>query len=199
MEAAAAHRTPLPLLDARMLHAIPTAEAMFRAVAEREGVADKFDIDSCGTGGGNPGWYKPDGWSYHEGDESDPRMTAAAIKRGVRLTSRSRPLRPEDFRRFQYVVGMDANNIRAILTAADFWAGNGSRDQLPPLDEVRGQVSLMTQYCSDKFKGASEIPDPYYGGPQGFETVLDLLDDACSGLLRSIQEQQGAAATEKGA
>lgn len=172
----------------------PTAEAMFRAVAEREGVADKFDIDSCGTGGGNPSWYKPGGYSYHEGDAADPRMTAAASKRGVRLTSRSRPLQPSDFKRFKYIVGMDANNMRAILTAADFWASNGSSDQVPALNEVRDQVTLMTKYCSDKYKGATEIPDPYYGGPQGFETVLDLLDDACTGLLHSIQEQEGETA-----
>lgn len=62
--------------------------------------------------------YKPGGWSYHEGDPSDPRMTAAAVKRGVRLTSRSRPLKPEDFKRFKYIIGMDPNNIRAILVRA---------------------------------------------------------------------------------
>ena len=54
----------------------PTAEAMFRAVVERNGLTDRFDIDSCGTGGGSPSWYREGGFSYHEGDESDPRMTA---------------------------------------------------------------------------------------------------------------------------
>ena len=54
----------------------PTAEAMFRAVVERNGLTDCFDIDSCGTGGGSPSWYREGGFSYHEGDESDPRMTA---------------------------------------------------------------------------------------------------------------------------
>lgn len=168
----------------------PTAEAMFRAVAERAGVADRFDIDSCGTGGGASGWFKPGGFSYHEGEAADPRMTAAAAKRGVRLTSRSRPLVPGDFARFKYIVGMDGSNMRAIATAADYWAANGSKD-VPPPDEVKGRVSLMTQYCT-KFKGATEVPDPYYGGAQGFETVLDLLDDACTGLLAKIEADQKA-------
>ncbi|GBF99308.1 tyrosine phosphatase [Raphidocelis subcapitata] len=166
----------------------PTAEAMFRAVVEREGVAGAFDIDSCGTGGGASGWYKPGGFSYHEGDPADPRMTAAAAGRGVRLTSRSRPLAPADFGRFKYIVGMDGANVRAILTAADFWAANGSAD-VPPAEEARGQVSLMTSYCTET-EGVTEVPDPYYGGPQGFETVLDLLDDACTGLLRHIQAEE---------
>lgn len=63
-------------------------QAMFRAVVERNGVAEKFDIDSCGTGGGSSDWYLPGGFSYHEGDAADPRMTATASRRGVKLTSR---------------------------------------------------------------------------------------------------------------
>ena len=149
----------------------PTAEAMFRAVCEREGVAGAFDIDSCGTGGGASGWDKPGGFSYHEGDAADPRMTAAAARRGVRLTSRSRPLKAEDFSRFKYIVGMDASNIRSILTAADFWraqqgggGGSGSGGDgsgagaVPPAEEAKAQVTLMTDYCT-QFKGAREVPE----------------------------------------
>lgn len=66
------------------------------AVVERAGVADQFEIDSCGTGGGSSNWYLPGGFSYHEGDPADSRMTATARKRGVNLTSRSRPLKPQD-------------------------------------------------------------------------------------------------------
>ena len=65
----------------------PTAEAMFRAVVERNGLTDRFDIDSCGTGGGSPSWYREGGFSYHEGDESDPRMTAT----GEREFPQARP------------------------------------------------------------------------------------------------------------
>lgn len=83
----------------------------------------QFDIDSCGTGGGSPDWYMEGGFSYHEGDESDPRMTRAAVGRGVRLTSRSRPLKPSDLSEFDYILGMDASNIAAIKRAAKYWAG----------------------------------------------------------------------------
>ncbi|KAF8060065.1 Zeaxanthin epoxidase [Scenedesmus sp. PABB004] len=158
----------------------PSAEAVFRSVVDRAGLADAFDIDSCGTGGGSSNWYLPGGFSYHEGDESDPRMKATAAKRGVVLTSTSRPLRPADLARFDHIVGMDARNVRDILKAAGHWAAaDGS---LPGLDAVRAKTSLMTDYCS-KFAGADEVPDPYYGGAAGFERVLDLLDDAAAGLL----------------
>jgi protein-tyrosine phosphatase len=60
----------------------PTAEAMFRAVVERNGMKDKFDIDSCGTGGGSPDWFLEGGFSFHEGDESDPRMTTTGEGQG---------------------------------------------------------------------------------------------------------------------
>lgn len=70
-------------------------------------------------GGGASGWYRPGGFSYHEGDAADPRMTAAAAKRGVKLTSRSRPLAPGDFARFQHIIAMDDNNVRAIEVSLD--------------------------------------------------------------------------------
>ncbi|CAG9464216.1 unnamed protein product [Pedinophyceae sp. YPF-701] len=164
----------------------PTAEAVFNMVVERAGVADSFDIDSCGTGGGNPGWYKEGGWSYHEGDPADSRMKAAAQPRNVCLTSISRPLKPEDFSRFDYIIGMDDSNMRAISTAAEYWASSAKLGKdMPPLDECMSKVRLMTKYCRDN-KGAQSVPDPYYGGPQGFEVVLDLLEDACEGLLADI-------------
>lgn len=167
----------------------PTAEAVFKAVAERAGVADKFDIDSCGTGGGNPDWFTEGGWSYHEGDAADPRMTVTAKRRGVFLTSRSRPLQPLDLTRFDYIIGMDGNNLRAIKTAADYWLVRPMGQGKVPADYSK-RISLMTSYCV-KFKGASEVPDPYYGGPEGFERVLDLLDDACVGLLDKIRAERG--------
>lgn len=69
--------------------------------------------------------YKEKGWSYHTGNPSDRRMLAAASKRDVHLTSRSRPLTPEDFRKFDYILGMDFENIAAIQVAADYWASRG--------------------------------------------------------------------------
>eukprot|EP00638_Chattonella_subsalsa_P003712 CAMPEP_0117753996 /NCGR_PEP_ID=MMETSP0947-20121206/12571_1 /TAXON_ID=44440 /ORGANISM="Chattonella subsalsa, Strain CCMP2191" /LENGTH=243 /DNA_ID=CAMNT_0005573011 /DNA_START=264 /DNA_END=995 /DNA_ORIENTATION=- len=157
----------------------PTAEAMFTAVVKRAGVEDQFEIDSCGTGGGSSNWYLPDGFSYHEGESADRRMQAAAVKRDVHLTSRSRPLKPEDLDYFDHIIGMDSSNMRAIWEAADYW-GKSKQGQ--------EKTSLMTKYC--KTNKVNSVPDPYYGGPQGFENVLDLLDDACSGLLEDLLENK---------
>lgn len=161
----------------------PSAEAVFRSVVERSGFEERFIIDSCGTGGGSPNWYLEGGFSYHEGDSADPRMTAAASTRGVVLTSRSRPLTPADLQDFDYIVGMDASNIVAIQRAASHWRGQGALD-----DTLDYEVKLrrMTTFLSKdgKFAGKyDEVPDPYYGGSKGFDLVLDLLEDACKGLL----------------
>jgi protein-tyrosine phosphatase len=92
----------------------PTAEAVFVDVVKKANLTNKYAIDSCGTGGGSSDWYKSGGFSYHEGDDADSRMTAAASRRGVNLTSKSRPLEPQDFTNFQYIVGMDPANMRAM-------------------------------------------------------------------------------------
>lgn len=172
----------------------PSAEAVFRAAVAKRGLGEAFWIDSCGTGGGSGGWYKDGGFSYHEGDPADPRMAAAASARGVALTSRSRPLTPADVARVDYILAMDAANERAIAVAAEHWAGAGKVEAgagaaggLP--------VSRLTSYLRDPAlqaaHGAGGVPDPYYGGRQGFETVLDLLEDACEGLLDAIVEERG--------
>jgi protein-tyrosine phosphatase len=155
---------------------------------ERSGLADRFLIDSCGTGGGNGDWYRAGGWSYHEGDESDPRMTAAAAKRGISLTSRSRPLKPADLAAFDCVVGMDGKNIAAIRLAADHWRAGPQGQGIVPADYTT-KLSLMTDYCT-KHKAAL-VPDPYFGGPAGFEQVLDLLEDASQGLLAKLRAERG--------
>jgi hypothetical protein len=91
----------------RRAHKIPS----FKQHAHR---SNKRATRKKNQGGGASGWYRPGGFSYHEGDAADPRMTAAAAKRGVKLTSRSRPLAPGDFARFQHIIAMDDNNVRAI-------------------------------------------------------------------------------------
>ncbi|CAM9248841.1 unnamed protein product [Ectocarpus sp. 6 AP-2014] len=155
----------------------PTAEAVFKQVTSKAGDAAKFEIDSCGTGGGNPSWYKEGGGSYHTGDSPDARMTAAAAKRGVMLSGASRPLTPGDFDKFDLVVGMDAANTKAMSTAAEHWGKS---------QEATSKLRTMTSYCRSS-GDVKSVPDPYYGGPQGFETVLDLLDDACQGLLEKCR------------
>lgn len=146
-------------------------------VVSRRGLDDKFLIDSCGTGGGSPNWYLEGGFSYHEGDQADPRMRAAAKKRGLSLLSRSRPLRKEDFYRFDLIVGMDENNIESINTAKQHW--NVS-------DDAPSRVALMSQFSPDESFRGRPVPDPYWSGDQGFELALDLIQGACEGLVDEL-------------
>jgi len=150
----------------------PSAEAVFRDVVEKRKLESLFNIDSAGT------------IDYHEGNPADSRMKAAALKRGVKLTSISRPIRPSDFEDFDLIMAMDKSNLADILMAYDNW---NKRSALTP--NAKAKVKLMCSYCT-KHKNVDEVPDPYYGGAAGFEKVLDLLEDACEGLLASIQELQ---------
>jgi len=162
----------------------PTAEAVFRATVEKNGAVDKYIIDSCGTGGGASGWYKPGGFSYHEGDPADSRMTVAAASRGVKLTSRSRPLRPSDVSDFDIIVCMDDENVRSVNTALSYWKEKGM-----VREDHACTITKMTNYLrDDTWAMYDHVPDPYYGGSKGFELVLDLLDDACEGLFESLEE-----------
>lgn len=161
----------------------PTAEAVFRSTVEKNGASDKYTIDSCGTGGGASGWYKPGGFSYHEGDPADSRMTSAAAARGVRLTSRSRPLRPSDVTDFDVIVCMDDENVRSVNIALSYWAEKGLISE-----EYTCMITKMTNYLrDDRWSKYDHVPDPYYGGTKGFELVLDLLDDACEGLFDALE------------
>ncbi|KAI7983637.1 putative low molecular weight protein-tyrosine-phosphatase slr0328 [Camellia lanceoleosa] len=145
----------------------PAAEAVFTHLVNKRGLDSNFIIDSAGTIG------------YHEGNEADPRMRAAAKRRGIHVTSISRPIRPADFRDFDLILAMDKKNRDDILEALERWKLRGN---LPA--DAHKKVQLMCSYC--KKHDESEVPDPYYGGPQGFEKVLDLLEDACESLLDSI-------------
>ena len=128
------------------------------------------------------------GFSYHEGDAADSRMSAVAAARGVRLTSRSRPLTPADLSDFDLIVGMDENNLAAIQRAAEHWK---AKHDIPP--DHASKVKLMTDYLRDpKYAGKfREVPDPYYSGTSGFELVLDLLEDACDGLVEELRAERG--------
>ena len=165
----------------------PTAEAVFTSTVEKNGASSRYIIDSCGTGGGASGWYKPGGFSYHEGDPADGRMTAAASARGVRLTSRSRPLRPSDMSEFDMIVCMDESNVQSVNVAVSYWAEKGMVDRNGDL----ATITKMTNFLQDATwkKKYDHVPDPYYGGSKGFELVLDLLDDACDGLFQHLEQQ----------
>ncbi|OAY51437.1 putative low molecular weight protein-tyrosine-phosphatase slr0328 isoform X2 [Manihot esculenta] len=148
----------------------PAAEGIFRDIVKKRGLDSKFKIDSAGTIG------------YHEGNLADTRMRAVSKRRGVEITSLSRPLRPSDFRDFDIILAMDKQNREDIMEAFNRWR---FRETLP--DDAHKKVKLMCSYC--KNRDETEVPDPYYGGPQGFEKVFDLLEDACESLLDSILEE----------
>lgn len=136
-----------------------SAEEIMRTLIKKEGLENEIDVDSAGISG------------YHEGDLPDARMRAHAIRRGYRLTHLSRPVRTEDFYNFDLIVGMDDSNIDAL------------HDKAPDTDNEK-KIRRMTDFCRTKV--ADHVPDPYYGGAQGFENVLDILEDACQGLLEEI-------------
>ena len=113
-------------------------------------------------------------------------MTAAASKRGVKLTSRSRPLRPDDLTEFGTICCMDDANVQAVRVAIDYWKSTGIIDE----DTAAAcRVVKMTNFLTgDAFVGKFDsVPDPYYGGSKGFELVLDLLEDACEGLYHDLE------------
>ncbi|XP_024982359.1 uncharacterized protein LOC112518836 [Cynara cardunculus var. scolymus] len=145
----------------------PAAEGVFTDLVKKRDLSSKFLIDSAGT------------INYHEGNPADSRMRAASKKRGIEITSISRPIRPSDFKEFDLILAMDKQNKEDILAALERW---GFREALPA--DAYKKVKLMCSYC--KKHDETEVPDPYYGGPQGFEKVLDLLEDACESLLETI-------------
>ncbi|KAI3461312.1 hypothetical protein Pfo_017975 [Paulownia fortunei] len=148
----------------------PAAEGVFTHLVKQKNLDSKFKIDSAGT------------INYHEGNQADPRMRAASKRRGIEITSISRPIRPSDFRDFDLILAMDRQNREDILGAFERWR---HRETLPA--DAAKKVQLMCSYC--KRHNETEVPDPYYGGQQGFEKVLDLLEDACESLLENIIEK----------
>ena len=133
------------------------AEAMMRQLVERSGMAANIDIDSAGTYGG------------HSGERSDPRMRRAAAARGIEMTHLARQVREEDFERFDMVIAMDDNNYEALF-------------RLAPDRAAQNKIFRFREFLT-KHPEWSYIPDPYYEGHEGFELVLDLLEDGCATLL----------------
>lgn len=137
----------------------PSAEAIMKKLVHDAGLSDRIFVDSAGI------------HDYHEGELPDPRMRMHGSRRGYTLDSRSRPVKLEDFYDFDLIVGMDDSNISALRRKA-------------PDAESLEKICRMTDFSRDKLY--DHVPDPYYGGASGFELVLDLLEDACAGLLESI-------------
>lgn len=137
----------------------PTAHGVFQALLERDQLGHRIRVDSCGTA------------AWHAGKAPDPRSTAAARTRGYDLSVlRARQLQWHDFFEFDYMLAMDSQNLDAMRRQA-------------PLDYA-GHIGLLLDFAGDG--GGHEVPDPYHGGDAGFEQVLDLVENACEGLLREI-------------
>ncbi|MCD8031073.1 MAG: low molecular weight phosphotyrosine protein phosphatase [Bacteroides sp.] len=136
-----------------------TAEGIMRRLIAEAGREEEFEIDSAGI------------LSYHQGELPDSRMRAHAARRGYELTHRSRPVTTDDFYRFDLILGMDDRNLQDL------------HDRAPSLEE-QSKIGRMTDYCTQI--DADHVPDPYYGGAAGFERVIDILEDACRGLLTSL-------------
>ncbi|WP_010665343.1 low molecular weight protein-tyrosine-phosphatase [Marinilabilia salmonicolor] len=142
----------------------PSAEAVFKGLIEKEGLQEYFIVDSAGI------------TDYHAGGPADARMQRHATKRGYNLTSISRPVDPiTDFRVFDMIIGMDNQNIRDL-------------EQLAAGTNAATKIFKMTDFCNHCHY--EEVPDPYYGGDEGFELVLDLLESACRGLLNFLKNQK---------
>ncbi len=140
----------------------PTAEGIFRHAVNQADLADQIFIDSAGT------------HAYHVGNPPDQRAQAAAIKRKIDLSSqRARKVETDDFEEFDYILAMDHSNYSDL----QYICPNGHEDRL----------SLFLDFANNSSE--QEVPDPYYGEGQGFEHVLDLVEDAANGLLASIKDK----------
>ena len=140
----------------------PTAQGVFEKLVEEEGLGNHIRIDSAGT------------HAYHVGDRPDNRATLAASRRGIDLSNQqARRVQEEDLAVFDYIVAMDSSNYRKLL------------EYCPPGNEVK--LRMFMEYAPDLPE--QDVPDPYYGGPNGFERVLDLIEEAAMGLLASIRQE----------
>jgi protein-tyrosine phosphatase len=140
----------------------PTAEGVFRKLIEDAGLDARVHVDSAGTAG------------YHEGAPPDARAMAAASARGFDLGGiRARRVVPEDFESFDLILAMDEDNLLDLQRAAP--------------EGARARLALLLDYSASGTRRA--VPDPYYGGRNGFEQVLDLVTEACAGLVEELRRR----------
>ena len=142
----------------------PAAQGVMQRLVDEREVSEKFEIDSAGT------------YSGHRGQLPDPRMRRHASRRGYDLTHRARPVTIDDFEHFDIIVAMDESNRRTLC-------------HLASTPEQEAKIVMMGDYIVKLRAHYDYVPDPYYEGAEGFELVLDLLEDACSCLLTSIMKK----------
>ena len=139
----------------------PTAEAVFRSIVEKAGLGDVVEIDSCGTAG------------YHVGDPSDSRSQAAARQRGYDMSQlRGRQVQDSDFKTFDYILAMDNANLRDLEVRCP--------------ECYQSKLGLFLTYAREYSE--TEVPDPYYGGKDGFSHVLDLVEGSSKGLIEELKK-----------
>ena len=139
----------------------PAAEGVFKQKIKDRNLEHFFVVDSAGTGG------------WHVGNLADSRMRGAALARGIELTSISRQIEQNDLYEFDHILVMDKDNLKAVKLLI--------KDQL---NSINSKINLILSYS--KTSQLDEVPDPYYGGQNGFDIVLDLLNDAIDGLIDSL-------------
>jgi protein-tyrosine phosphatase len=136
-----------------------------RALVREAGLEDSIVLDSAGTGG------------WHVGSPPDERATETARARGIALEGAARQARAEDFEGFDLIVAMDSSNLADL-------------QRIAPGEEAREKLRLLREFDpASTGLGDLDVPDPYYGGPRGFEDVLDLVGAACAGLLAEARER----------
>lgn len=150
----------------------PTAEAVMRHLVKARGLESAFEIDSAGTGG------------WHAGEPPDGRSAAVGARRGVPLSGRARQVKVSDFDDFDLILAMDRQNLKDLLALA-------------PTAEARKRIHLLRDFDATGPRGR-DVPDPYYGGADGFDLVFDVCTAACEGLLLHLRNhaERAAAAIE---
>ena len=141
----------------------PCAEGIMQFLIKLQGLEDEIECDSAGT------------IDYHQGDSAAPRMREYAGLRGYELNSIARKFILQDFEKFDWIITMDENNYSQIRL-------------LDPNNSFTHKIRRVTDFCETT--KISSVPDPYYGGNRGFETVIDILEDACGGFLKYLKSKK---------
>jgi protein-tyrosine phosphatase len=141
----------------------PLAEGAFRSLVHARGLEARYRIDSAGTGG------------WHAGERPDARAIAVARRNGVQLTGRARQVEPADLGDFDYLIAMDRQNLRELTALARTHGASAA-------------IRLLREF--DPEPGDSQVPDPYYGGDEGFDRVYEMVLRACAGLLEAIESER---------
>ncbi|MEM1222913.1 MAG: low molecular weight protein-tyrosine-phosphatase [Verrucomicrobiota bacterium] len=143
----------------------PAAHCVFQKLVDDAGLGDQFEIESAGTTG------------FHVSQPPDRRMQSTLRSRGIPVMGRSRKLISSDLDTYDLILAMDNDNLYdARLLSTD--------------PEKKAKVKLFCEFCRQHSE--TEVPDPYYGGPHGFEKVMDLIEDGCQGLLEALRETKSA-------